>query len=367
MLRSLFLVMLTALAVIPIYAEEPPASKDQVDWSEVARWGDRVVESGTGARTEAGEIYFTMAMAPPEDDSDMWYITVWGMKTCPACKTLLAAFEKDDNLTPFVAVPPGKKKAWAHFNYYQVEDPTQKFRFEDFKTGAGPFPIITIQPPRNKVFGDPRVVVDRIEARDYRNPEQLRKRIITSIDLWCKKLQQSGYQPPIQALDHYGYRSDGYGHQQVAPVASDTAAKKNEPISGPWGPDPPPNPNFNPQFPFGPTPTQQPSVAPQFPSETGGWFENLFSGKAAAFYLLIIAGLRTWESVGPLFGFNPGLAKMIRELVEKMVPTVPPATPVMLASTPGTASPQYPMLLADGRVLLADGQIVGPSPSLTTK
>lgn len=356
--------LLLASFLPPLIADEPipPASKQQVDWSEVARWGDRVVVSGTGAQQSVDSMMFTMAMAPPEDDSDMWYITVWGMKGCVGCKALVKGFEENDNLTPFVAVPPGKKKAWAHFNYYQLEDPTQKFRFKEFKVDGGPFPIVTIQPPRNKMFGDPRVVVDRIEARDCVQPANLKKRIIKSVDLWCKKLQQSGYQPPIEMLDHYGFHSKGYGYEQTGPVAADKSIDK---IGGPWGPDPPQPVPFNPQFPFGPNvnPAAPPAVTPNFPSESTGFLDSLLSGQSATFFLLIIAALRLWESIGPLFGSNPGTAKMLRELLEKLTPQ--PAVIQQSASTLGPVqhAMTYPYLLPDGTVLLADGRIVGPAPS----
>lgn len=359
MLRFLLAFTVAVFACLPpLWADDPlpAASKDQVDWSEVARWGDRVVISGEGARQDVGEMLFTMAMAPPEDDSDMWYITVWGMKDCPACKSLLKAFETDNALTPFVAVPPGKKKAWAHFNYYQLEDTTQRWRFKDFKVENGPFPIITIQAPRNKMFGDPRIVIDRIEARDCGRPAAVGKRITDSVNLWCKKLQQSGYQPPIHAMEAYGY--SGYGHRQTGPVT----VEQDIPRGGPWGPDPPQPVQINPQFPFGPS--QNPAVTVNPTDGSGGILDTLLSGKAGTLFLLIIAALRMWETVGPFFGYSGGLAKNLRDFLEKIspppavAPVTPgtPVTPVVNASMPGV-QPTVHTVLPDGKIVMTDGSV----------
>ena len=143
-----------AFAQQPAPPTMPPPSEKQVDKTEILRWGDRVLESGTGVKSDPADLLFTAAMAPPEDDSDCWFLTVFGMKNCPACSKLLKDFEQTE-LAAFVAPPPGKTKAWAHFNYYQHGDPFQKDRFKSYKVENGPYPILIIQPPRNGKYGRP--------------------------------------------------------------------------------------------------------------------------------------------------------------------------------------------------------------------
>jgi hypothetical protein len=210
-------------------AQQTEGQADQVDAAEIARWGDRVVVAGEGPR-DSGELLFSQAMAPPEDDSDQWYITVWGSSRDANSLGVVKGFERDPNLTIFTAAAPGKRP-WAHFNFYQAEDRTQRFRFQNAKM-AGPWPIITVQPPRSGNFGDPSVVIDRIDASQIGKPADLKKRIQASVDLWCKRLQQTAH------VDKPG------GHQQLGPVGGDP--------SFPWGPDVPPAvPTIQPQWPSG--------------------------------------------------------------------------------------------------------------------
>lgn len=218
-----------ALCLLPLAAFAQQPAPDQVDKDEIARWGDRVVVAGEGPR-DSGEQLYSQAMAPPADDSDQWYITVWGSSRDANSLGVVKGFERDPNLTIFTAAAAGKRP-WAHFNFYQAEDRTQRFRFQNAKM-AGPWPIITVQPPRSGAFGDPRVVIDRIDATQIGKPEELKKRIQASVDLWCKKLQQTAH------LDRPG------GHQQLGPVGGDP--------SFPWGPDVPPAvPTIQPQWPSG--------------------------------------------------------------------------------------------------------------------
>lgn len=375
MIRFLTLLLLglfTSLAFA-----DPKPSKHQVDWTEIARWGDRVVVSGEGPRA-VDDMLFSMAMSPPDDDSDMWYITIWGMNSCPGCKSLIAAFEKDDNLTPFVAPPPGGKKPWAHFNTYKIEDPTQKWRFKDFKTESGPFPIITIQPPRNKVFGDPRIIVDRIDARDIGGTAALKKRIITSVEAYCKKLKDSGYVPPAHAVKHYEETHSNLGiENSITSTSTITTAEETyghgqtdvtppahkEPVAGPWGPDPPAPTPFNPQYPQFPPNSQQQTP---FANSGGDITDTLFGPKMAGFFLAIIAVLRLLDSIGPLFGIKTGTFKGLVELLEKLQTQTQPVAAV--AVTPGSQSvvPAQPITVVNpqpsgispGYLLLSNGQIV---------
>lgn len=295
---------LALLAALPCLAQEPdPVGKPgEVDFSEVSRWGDRVVVSGEGAR-DAADILFSMAMAPPEDDSDQWHITVWGHSKDPASLAIVKGFERDANLSPFVATPPSetKRRAWAHFYYVQADDPTQAFRFQQFGIPlAGPFPIITLQPPRNGSFGglvadqtasgertSRLVVVDKIEAKNIGQPAELRRRIQASVALWCRKLQQSGFQPPAKVAER-ALRPLG----ETERLPSVPAFHAQGPISFPWGPQTPPaQPTINPQWPAG-GPATDPPVTPNPnlpPSGILSLLMNLLTGHGTfTDYLLLI-------------------------------------------------------------------------------
>lgn len=255
-------------AVSLVKADEPAGKPGEVDFAEVARWGDRVVVSGEGARAGA-EVLYTQALAPPADDSDQWYVTVWGSSQDAATAALVKAFERDGNLAPFIATPPAdpqaqeKPRPWAHFNVYYADDPMQKWRFDAFSIPlAGPFPVVTIQPPRNGAMGGlvtasgeggqretRMVVIDRIEGSAAAKPADLRRRIQRSVKLWCAKLAASGFQSPKLA--------DRSASHQAQP---DELSGEGE-VGFPWGPaTPPTQPQVNPQWPPG-GPVEDPEVA----------------------------------------------------------------------------------------------------------
>ena len=93
-----------------VAAAQSPAAPPgpQVDTAEIGRWGDRVVVAGEGPR-DGGEALYSQAMAPPEDDSDQWYITVYGSSRDAASLGVVKGFERDPNLAHFTATPPGQK------------------------------------------------------------------------------------------------------------------------------------------------------------------------------------------------------------------------------------------------------------------
>lgn len=315
------------------FAQE--AKPDQVDTAEIARWGDRVVVAGEGPRAGADELY-TAAMATPEDDSDQWYVTVYGSSRDAASLGVVQGFERDPALAPFTATPPGQKRAWAHFNFYRVDDVTQRFRFEQAKMHTvGPWPVITIQPPRSGNFGDPRVVVDRIEAREIGKPADLAKRIRASVALYCKKLQQTA------RLDRPGGHQQGghqhSGHQQAA-------ADVGGPASFPWGPDvPPPVTPISPQWPLGgPAAEQAPTLVE---------LEAACPGAPADF---LLAQLRARATV-------PAAQAAWQFLKSKVVePLKPPATdPVIAPAAPVESGGMWLKILVALLGTQIGGQLLG--------
>ena len=268
----------------------PKAEDSQVDWTEIGRWGDRVSVSGEGPR-DGGELMLSMALAPPEAEDDMWFVSVFGREGCEVCKGLVKAFETDAHLTPFVATPPGgKKKAWAHFNFYKVEDTSQKFRFEKYKISAdSDFPITIIQPPRNGNFGNPAWVVDRIEKMN--DPAKLQKRISRSVGAYCKKLQDGGFVPPAKAVEKF------YGHGQPA---SDTGDSYDSPWKIPAAtPFNPSFPNFPPEGPAAPTVLTLEQLQAACPDATPEFLTAQLTAKASDVNAVKLAWMVAKKNTGP--------------------------------------------------------------------
>lgn len=344
MWRFISSLVLLAVSAGYVMGQLPPPSDRQVDKTEIQRWGDRVVKSGTGL--QAGEEFlFTAAMAPPADDSDQWFVTMFSMNGCPGCDKLRKNFEGSE-LAAFVAPPtdangkpiPGKRP-WAFWNEYKHGDPFQKQRFEDFKIGQGPFPILVIQPPRNQRFGHPSWVVWRYEAADLgrMSAKTLAASITEKVNAYCKKLHDQGYIPPnvhaskAKTNNASHAESPAAGHDGTIPPADDSAIGQTVPnkpaavppesvIGGPWGPDPPAPTPFNPQYPqFPPSgPNVQPNV-PQYPNNGGG-LGFLSEPGMGTLYILALLILKGVELLAPVFGWNPGSVGLLRELLERFKP-----------------------------------------------
>jgi hypothetical protein len=287
-LRALALLWALSLCGAALAQTPPPGlpSIDQVDQFEILRRGDLVTEAGEGPRS-AAELLFAGGLAPPADDSDQFYVTVFGKSQHAPTAELVKAFEQDPYLACFVATPPGEgKRPWAHFNVYFADDASQAFRFKAFGIDpAGPLPVVVFQPPRDGSMGgivettgeggkkvQRQVVIDRIPAGELGTPEQLGARITASYWLWCKKLEESGFVPPAKLakklhLDEMPQLAKSDSHGQAPPF-----------------PVPPRAQQFHPQFPTG-GPAATPAANPTWGA---GW---LPSAQTLAMWLLVASNV----------------------------------------------------------------------------
>lgn len=187
------------LALISTVSANPP----EVDTAEVLRRGDSVTVVGEGPRS-GDELAWAVAWAPPPDDSHKWQITVITIDNCPACTRLIKDFETTRELAAFVAAPE-EAKAWAHFFILHADDETQAWRLKDFKHGAKDrmtYPTLVVQPPRNGMWGNPRMVVYQSPGGYDGNAARLAAQIRDAVNRFCKAQQQRGYpKQPIQEMD----------------------------------------------------------------------------------------------------------------------------------------------------------------------
>jgi hypothetical protein len=331
-MRPLFgvLAALVLLCGSLAYSQEPksPAAPGvQVDTHEIVRMGDRVAITGDGHRDD-GESLFSAAMAPPADDTDQWYITLWGSSKDPATETLRKAFERDPHLAAYVAAPPGEgKRPWAHFNVYYADDPMQRFRFQKASIPlTGPFPVITLNTPRDGSFGgtieaagpdgkkqQQAVIVDRIEGTT--DPAAVGRRIGGSVKLWIKKLQASGFVFPAKIAERIGPPRD-----QVAEVTDTLSVSHGQP----WPNTPPQQQPFNPVFPQG-GPAADPTPAPgadfsQLIKLIGMFFPSIQTIMILALTLsnVWMAYRDTARVTGIPLAIDDATAKMITDLIKNL-------------------------------------------------
>lgn len=252
----------------------------EVDTAEVVRRGDMVVIAGEGPRSDDKEA-FLAAMAPPADDSDKWFVTVITTKDCPACEALKSDFRKAQELLAFVAAPE-QSKAWAHYNEYSAQDATQSWRLKEYKITK--FPTVVIQPPRNGMWGDPKIVVFQQDGY-LGKPADLANAMRATVKTFAAKMGQRGYPKLANSIKQRSFVAGGSRQQGVDPPFV------QPPQVDPFNPQyvTPVTPTVPNQWPPPATPTVQP-VTPSQPILPGGLLSLL-----PTLMLTILAGLKTYQ------------------------------------------------------------------------
>lgn len=141
----------------------------EVDKEEVIRRGSMVQEMGSVNNSPIDVI--AAALAPPEDDSHKWYITVVTVQGSKECEKLLKDFANNDALKSWANVNE-PDKSWSHLQIRKIEDGTQRDWFagiqtrlaDGFKTVGAP--AIVIQPPRNGKYGKNSIVAGMLFGYD---------------------------------------------------------------------------------------------------------------------------------------------------------------------------------------------------------
>ncbi len=267
--RNLFLpAMLLGLALFPAaaFAQVEPLGKN-VDAREVVRRGD-LVQHVTEDAEDVDPTTYTIGQiaATPDTDIDKWFLTVIGQKGCVPCKKLMEDWKTNATLRAY-AVPESAKDSWAHFTYYDYDDPLQSWRWKQSAKNPNPikitaFPTILLQPPRSGKYGKPTTVVYKAV---YESAENFHQGVNSAIKQYVQKLERRSSGPPsVQerierpliggfraeetAADFDPFRSHSttIGQQQIPPLVL-------------------------------PLDTQPPAVTPDLPESPAGPVRNLIS------------------------------------------------------------------------------------------
>jgi hypothetical protein len=178
-LKLLFAVSMTATA----WGQSP-----EVDRGEVDRRGN-YVQIVEGARWLGDEI--EQALAPPADDSGKWHITLIKQAGCAPCARMVADFETKEVLKAWVNTAD-HNKSWAKYNVFNAEDQSQSWRWKNISIRG--YPVLIIQPPMDRKYGDPSTVV--MQKTGYNgNAEALTREMRDAIIRYTeqlKKAQRSG-------------------------------------------------------------------------------------------------------------------------------------------------------------------------------
>lgn len=240
---------------------------EQVDRDETLRRGDMVTRSGSGPR-DAGIGAIADAMAPPADDSNRFFFSVI-LDGSDASRQLEQDLAKNDVLRAFVR-PDEPRTSWAHYNRYQWNDSTQSWRWKSIKISA--YPVILIQPPRNKRYGDPATVVCQLNG--YTDAKLASDKIRRAVaDYVRRQAEQPAATPgPRQTEQDRGYD---------APFALPPASPSPAPA--------PPLPAF--EIPPQTLPVQQPNAVALLITA----LFSLFGGSVTNLLLLGILAMQGWR------------------------------------------------------------------------
>jgi hypothetical protein len=172
-LKTLFAVSMTASA----WGQSP-----EVDRGEVDRRGNyvQIVEGARWLGDEVGQ-----ALAPPADDSGKWHITLIKQQGCPPCARLAADFETKEVLKAWVNTAD-HNKSWAKYNVFNAEDQSQSWRWKNISVRG--YPVLIIQPPMDRKYGDPSTVV--MQKTGYNgNAEALTREMRDAIIRYTEKIK----------------------------------------------------------------------------------------------------------------------------------------------------------------------------------
>ena len=226
MLKSLIgLLPLFCLATLACAAEP------EVNREKILRLGD-MTQYVNGAIEDDGSDQIAQIMSDvPPDTNGKCFITVLGMRNCPACYQLKQDFRNSDELKALVNLS-SPKDSWAHFNYYDKDDRTEAWRFKSIDVGG--YPTILIQLPLNGKLGKPGTVIKQFTGYDG-NPKKLREKIVAVIKQHLESMQLAQGHQQIGA----GYGPPPWEYQPKEEVVPD----------GPWRPYSPSATPFFREFP----------------------------------------------------------------------------------------------------------------------
>jgi hypothetical protein len=296
---------------LPLLAQE---TEKDVPWKatdEIARRGDLVehVDGFQDAEDPAAAV--ADALSVPEDDSYKWHVTLVSTKGCAACEKLKADFASSPALQAWVNVGD-YKKSWAHFQAIDISDPTQAWRWKEFKPST--FPTLIVQPPYNGTWGDPHTVVF-LQAGYGGNAEELARSIRGAIEKYAARVYPRHLVSEMQrGSAPAGLSSEG-GQEQFSPPFA------------PPSPSPIPLP-FLPMQPF-PTipPAPAPAPAPAAPSGQGlMYLLTLLTGSNLVVTLLamFLPTLKARAATTP-GKLDDALIDIVAQIVERRL--TPPAGP----------------------------------------
>lgn len=212
----------------------------EVDKDEVIRRGnlEEYVDGESKFSNEYGD-HIAQIASTPANDNEKWFISVIAKKPCPACDALRAAWYGQDETLRAYAKPELPRESWAHFTWYNYDDPYQKWRWTKTPQNPNPieitaFPTVVVQPPRSKAYGNPQTVVLKYvwDGDSAKLAQAINGSIRAYVDTLHKKNELNAIEGSESRVAGGGFQSldDGAMYCQLDP--SDLVATEPSSIKG---------------------------------------------------------------------------------------------------------------------------------------
>jgi hypothetical protein len=193
--------MLLPVLFCSIAIGQTPHNVPDVAKYEIERRGNMVELTGT---VRSG--LMAAALAPPEDDSAKWFLTIVYKPGDPDSQQVLTMLETSPEAKAWVDVHSSSASV-THYQKRSVDDITQRDWMKGVQKQIDKYglPMLVLQPPRNKKFGDPATIVKAIHG--VVTGKQLSEKLRNGIVDYIKAIDDEQHVAGIRVDRPYADRS----------------------------------------------------------------------------------------------------------------------------------------------------------------
>lgn len=310
---------------------------------EIDRRGAFVQELGTIQADEFDVI--ADALAPPQNDSFKWFISVVYKKGDAASDKLRKDIATSPIFRAWIHVDK-PAESFVHYHERDVDDDTQKSWFKGIQSDIdkGDFPIIVLQPPKNGSYGPNKTIVAVIHGYEG-DPKTSVKKLRDAISIYIRALLRKNT-VSMKGDNTMRPEVEDTGHAQMPPVGAVPPFH-----SGPNTAPRAPVPSFPPAI-DEPTALTLEQIQTAVPNATADFYLDALKKKPTTFDSVKLAWFLWEKDHAPTPVVAPEAPKVEADPPVAGPAVLPPAPPTPSVDTP-QASPDHLTCLFSGGTLIS--------------